>query len=863
MMADATPMMRQYGQLKEQHRDAILFFRLGDFYEMFREDAVIASRILGLTLTKRQEVPMCGVPYHAARGYIARLIAAGKKVAICEQTRLPEGGKGIAEREVVEVVTPGTVVEEDYLRSDANNYLVALAADSDLLSIAYIDLSTGHLGLSGRPLSDAATAVRTELSRLAPRELLVQESLLERAEIARVLTERSDALLNRYPDWQFDRSASFSRLCTLLGVQNLKAFGIQEADPVLLAAGTLIDYVRETSHSTLSHVREIALSSAEQRLELDESTIRNLEVTANLQDSGRKYSLLEVIDFTQTSMGSRLLRRWLLSPLRDRAEIERRQHQVTALYRSQATLGSIRQLLNEVLDLERLAGRIAMERAHAKDLVAVGTSLRRALKLSSLISSSLPECLAYQQLVTDYLAAATQLAQLIERALLDEPSTVVTEGRLIRVGYDPELDRLKAIAENSREVLEGYVAEERSQTGVSSIRVRHNRVLGYFLEVSKANGERLPPRFVRRQSLSNAERFTTERLGDIEREINEAGESIVERERELFFSVLGEVEQQLTMLLAFSGALAELDVLQSFAQAATVRGYNAPELFDDTRMVIEAGRHPVVEAHMPPGEFVPNGVSLDHEEQFLALITGPNMAGKSTYLRQAALIVLLAQTGSYVPADVARIGLADRIFCRVGASDNLARGESTFLVEMNEAAFILRNATTRSLVIMDEIGRGTSTNDGRAIAQAVLEYLTHKVRPRTLFATHFHTLTSVTAPGLFNLSLGVTEQNGRIVFLNRVQEGASNNSYGIHVARLAGVPHAVIERAQEILQAVVEHEEPELSLSTPQFNRQEKQAALFDPAELILSELRAISVNEMKPVEALARIARWQEELDL
>lgn len=861
-MSEQTPMMRQYAALKESHRDAILFFRLGDFYEMFRDDAVVASRILGLTLTKRQSVPMCGVPYHAARSYIGRLIAAGRKVAICEQTRLPEGGKGIAERKVVEVVTPGTVTEDDYLSSDANNFLVSIAVTGDTLSMAHIDITTGEMGVSARPVSAAANILRSELSRLAPRELLVQESMLERPELARQLSERSDVLLNRYPDWQYDQRESFERLCRLLGVQNLKAFGLAETDPALFSSGILLDYVRETSQSTLGHVREISVRTAGDHVELDESTIRNLELVANLQDSGKKYTVLEVIDYTHTPMGGRLIRRWLLEPLRDRAAVIRRQEQVTALYRSQSLLSRVRGLLKEVLDLERLTGRLAMDRAHAKDLVAVAASLRQAVAIGELLAGEAPGVISFETSMGDVSDVAAAVVELIDGALLDEPSTLLTEGNLITDGYDDELDRLRAIQTDARSVLESYVERERSETGVSSIRVRFNRVLGYFLEVSKSNAERLPERFLRRQSLSNAERFSTERLGEIEREINEAAELIVERERDLFLDVKDRVAAHVESLLLVSRALAGLDALAGLAQAATVRGYNRPEVRDDTALTIEAGRHPVVEAHLPPGEFVPNRLDLDHEGDFLALITGPNMAGKSTFLRQNALIVLLAQIGSYVPADSAVIGLVDRVFCRVGASDNLARGESTFLVEMTEAAYILRGATARSLVIMDEIGRGTSTNDGRAIAQAVLEYLTHRIRPRTLFATHFHALTGVEAPGLVNLSLSVTEKDGRIVFLNRVESGASNNSYGIHVARLAGVPPAVIERAQDILEEILARDEPDISVARPTFNDAEKQTALFDPGELILSELRALSVDEMRPLDALARIARWQTELE-
>ncbi|MFP4376665.1 MAG: DNA mismatch repair protein MutS [Spirochaetales bacterium] len=859
-MAASTPMMEQYSRLKREHRDAVLFFRLGDFYEMFREDAIRASRILGLTLTKRQEIPMCGVPYHAAQAYIARLIKAGEKVAICEQTRLPESGKGIAERAVVEVVTPGTATEEAYLDSHANNYLVSVAGVKEHVVLAYVDVSTGEFGLADARGNEGATMLRRELARLQPREVLVQESLLEQSPISRALAERASILLNRYPDWHYDVASSRARLRELLGVENLKSFGVGDDSPLPLAAGVLIDYLHETARTVLPHVREIHVVSAEEAVGLDESTIRNLELIANLHDGGREYSLLSTIDFTQTAMGSRKLRSWVLSPLRSKERILERQRQVETLFRRQRLLDRLRLSLSRTLDLERLAGRVAMDRAHAKDLVAIRSSLFEAREIERMLVADSVAGVVFSVTMNKLDATVSELVDLLSSALLDEPSVALTEGNLIREGYDPELDRLAELLANSRGVLERYVEQERSNAGMTAIRIRHNKILGHFLEVTKSHAERVPDHFVRRQTLTNVERFTTEQLTALEAELSEASERIVEREREIFLLVRDSVKGQLAVLLELAHAMAELDVLQSLAHAATVRGYTAPTVQDHGRLEIVSGRHPVVEAHLPPGGFVPNGVTLDHDGDFLGLITGPNMAGKSTFLRQTALIVLLAQIGSFVPADEAIIGIVDRIFCRVGASDNLARGESTFLTEMNEAAFILRTATNKSLVIMDEIGRGTSTNDGRAIAQAVLEYLTHHVRPRTLFATHFHELTAVEAAGLKNLSLSIEENDGRIVFLKRVQDGPSSHSYGIHVARLAGVPTQVIDRASAILEAILQTKDAPIVVPKASFSS-DRQSGLFDPGELILSELGTIDVNEMKPVEAIARIARWQEEL--
>ena len=861
-MPESTPMMQQYARIKDRHRDAILFFRLGDFYEMFRSDAVEASQLLGLTLTSRQNVPMCGVPYHAARGYIARLIRAGRKVAICEQVKQPDG-KGLADREVVQIATPGTVTDEDYLEATANNYLVSVGSTADRISLAYVDLSTGEFGVASTPRQEAAAFLRRELARLQPREALVQQSLLEDDLVSRALEERSELLVNRFPDWNFDLRTSYERVCRLLGLINLKAFGIDERSAAPLAAGLLIDYVSDTSKSVLAHIRTMSVDESRSCVGLDESTIRNLELVANLQDNSRRYTLLETITYTRTSMGARLLRQWLLAPLRDAERIRARQSQVTLLYRNQRELGQLRDELSQVLDLERLAGRVAMERAHAKDLVAIRTSLARALSLHEALAGGPLAALDFCRSFDDGSRSRCRaLTDLLARALPDEPSTVLTEANLIRRGYSEELDALHALRDNSRGVLERYVAEERESTGIGSLKVRYNRVIGHYLEVTKANVGRVPKHFIRRQSLSNAERFTTERLAELESALNDAAERIVELERGLFLEVRDRVASGLGDLLDLASYLSRLDVIQSLAYAATVRGYVAPRIVAEERLSVTAGRHPVVEAHLPAGAFVPNPLRLDTADAFFGLITGPNMAGKSTFLRQSALIVLLAQIGSYVPADDAEVGIVDRVFCRVGASDNLARGESTFLVEMNEAAFILRTATSRSLVIMDEIGRGTSTNDGMAIAQAVTEYLVHSIRPRTLFATHFHELTAIEAPGIVNLSLSVAEDGDQIVFLKRVEEGPSNNSYGIHVAKLAGVPVPVIRRAQEVLDVILSRKEPDgKRIARPRFDSHPAQVDLFEPGELILQELASIDLDEMRPVDALARMARWQEEI--
>lgn len=883
-MPEITPMMRQYGRIKREHSDAILFFRLGDFYEMFKGDAEEASRILGLTLTSRNGVPMCGIPYHAAHGYIGRLLAQGKKIAVCEQTKLPDGGKGLAEREVTEVITPGTVTEEDFLDSATNNYLLGIGRIGKHLSMSFLDLSTGEFAVSDFPIEEAEESLRRELARLRPREVLVQESLLEdHAGVRRILYERDGVVVNRYPDWAFDIASAADRLEELLAVTNLKGFGISRKSPALHSAGVILDYVEDTAKSVLPHIRSVALYRESDYVGLDEATQRNLEILNNLSDGSKRYTLLAVLDHTRTAMGARMLRRRLLAPLKSAEAVLSRQRKVAHLYHAQSMLSAIRDALAGVLDLERLSARVALDRAHAKDLQSIGSSLARGKSVEGLLDSGLlPN--EGRILPPDEDARLGEISSLLARGIADSPSILLSEGNLIRDGYNDELDELRALKRNSREVLSTYLEEERERTGIASLKIRYNKVLGYFFEVTKANLDRVPGEFIKRQSLVSAERFTTTRLSEIEDKLNSATDRIVELERRLFLEIREEVKTALPLLLGMADFLADLDVLQSLAYAATVHGYTQPEITSERTLTISGGRHPVVEHYSPDGTFVPNDLSLTEGARVFSLITGPNMAGKSTYLRQNALIVLMAQVGSFVPADEAVVGLVDRIFCRVGASDNLARGESTFLVEMNETAHILRRATADSLVIMDEVGRGTSTNDGLAIAWAVSEYLLDVVGARTLFATHYHELTTIEHPRLQNLSLDVAEERGTVVFLKKVKPGPANNSYGVHVARLAGVPEAVTDRAAVILEALVDGREsgapifsiagsdrdvgrsraehpPERGAGPARAPGHGRQGSLFSEPEMIEQEILSLNVDQTTPLEALSAIARWKKAL--
>ena len=874
---DETPMMRQYAAAKRRHPDSILFFRLGDFYEMFRQDAHEASRILGLTLTQRNGIPMCGIPYHAAQSYIGRLLRAGKKVAICEQTQLPEGGRGLATRAVTEGGTPGTVTDDAYLPATTNNYLLSVAAFDDQIVEAFVDLSTGELAVGTNPRGEAVPFVRRELARLAPREVLVQESLLEEEGVLLSVFEEIDGMLvNRLPDWDYDRRRGAERLREILGVSNLKGFGLDDESPALAAVSVLIDYLQDTARSVLTHLRSVQIVREGDFVILDDATQRNLELVRNLQDGSGKRTLLSQIDETKTAPGARMLRRWTLAPLTDPEAIRRRQERVRHLYHDQLLLQRVREELGHVLDIERLTARVAMEKAHAKDLVALRVSIDRAAAVAELLPSWFENGLTGS---TEGDARLRELEALLQSALLENPSVVLHEGNMIRQGYSPELDEVRALKQDSRRVLDEYLAEERAASGVSSLKLKYNRILGYFFEVTKAGAEQVPEHFRRRQSLSTAERYGTAKLAELEAEINSAEDRMVEMERELFLQLRGRVGEEIGRLEEVAHRIAETDALHGLAWAATLHGLVRPEVDDTLTIHIRQGRHPVVEAFLPPGEFVANDALLNEGDRRFALMTGPNMSGKSTFLRQTALIVILAQIGAFVPAESARIGVVDRVFCRVGASDNLARGESTFLVEMNETANILRNATERSLVIMDEVGRGTSTNDGLAIAHAVTEYVVESVRARTLFATHYHELTDLELPGLYNISMRTLETEEGIVFSKRVQEEPSKSSYGIHVARLAGLPWSVVSRAQHILEALDHAVLPGSAASAGAAGagtegrgdtreggasgavRGEDQGSLFDSSELVLQELRSVDLDAMTPLEALNILARWKKEL--
>ena len=862
-----TPMMIQYRGIKAQYKNEVVFFRLGDFYEMFDEDAVEVSRLLNLTLTHRASRPMCGIPYHAAKVYIARLLRLGKKIVICEQVgEIPKGGKGIAERKVVEIITPGTAVEAEYLDGGRANYLAALCVVKGKAAFAFIDVTTSSFSATSWPASKMAENFGKELNRASPRELLLPVSLKNNADIQNVVSAYGAISVSYYPDWDFNADLSYKKLTNQFKTANLKAFNLEAESPEVVPAGFLLDYLEKTTNTILPHIGSLRVYSDNEYLMMDDSSRRNLEIISNMREGGSQYTLLECVDFTKTAMGGRLLRNWLLFPLTNLRQIEDRQSNVTSFVENRSLLDKVKIDLGNILDVERLAGRIAMERAHAKDLQALRTSLSAWTGIKEYLGQYNFSFISDEE--------AKKICGLIENSIMDDPSTSLTDGGIIKQGWSEELDHWRGVHDNFNQILSEYEAEEKEKTGIATLRVKYNNAAGYFIEVSKGKLANVPPHFIMRRALVNGDRYTTERLQQLEQELNESSTKILELERDLFLEVRSSLLQYIPYLLQLADEIANTDAAASFAQAAIEHNWVRPEIEESTHFEIKEGRHPVVENHLPRGEFVPNDalLSADNDDApAFALITGPNMAGKSTYLRQNALISLLAQTGSYVPASSARLGIVDRIFCRVGASDNLAKGESTFLVEMTETANILHAATKRSLVIMDEVGRGTSTEDGLAIARAVSEYLLDTIGCKTFFATHYHELSRMEHPRLKMLCMDVLEQNGSVVFLRKVKEGVTENSYGIHVAKLAGIPQNVIDRANVILSHIqaLANDNP-IILDDIKNESQTNQSAksvqpvtpgLFSDEEIIISEILSTDTDNLTPLNALQTIARWKKAL--
>lgn len=867
--AELTPMMIQYLSIKDEHKDEILFYRLGDFYEMFNNDAIEVSRLLNLTLTHRGSAPMCGIPFHAVKIYIARLLRCGKRIAICEQIGEPNG-KTLTERKVIEVITPGTALESEYLEGGSNNFLACVVAQKGKVGFAYIDVTTSDFFATSWFEKDMAENFAKELDRCHPRELLLPQNL-EKNEIIQASLEQNERIaVSYYPDWNFDSALSYKRLCTQFKTANLQSFSLNESSPEVAPAGFLLDYLQKTTTSNSPHVTGIKIYRDSQFVIMDDSSRRNLEIVQNLRDGSSQFSLLECLSHTETAMGKRMMRNWLLYPLTNVEEIQSRQNHVELFVNNRNLLEYVNELFADILDVERLAGRVAMERAHAKDLQALRASLEAWLKVREQLDN-----FGFTQ--TDK-SIAQNIAKLIFDSILEDPATALDEGRIIKEGWSPELDEYRRIHDNVNKILEDYAEEEKQASGIPNLRIRSNSLSGYYIEITRGKASQVPSHFIMRRALTNADRYTTPRLQEIEKQINEASLKIIETEKALFLEVRSKIAEQTNYLLQSAKEIAYADVTAALANAAILHGWVKPLVDNSKEFIVRAGRHPVVELHLPSGEFVPNDIEISAEKDssvpYFGLITGPNMAGKSTYLRQNALIALLAQIGSFVPAREAHIGVVDRIFCRVGASDNLARGESTFLVEMTETAYILRTATEKSFVIMDEVGRGTSTEDGLSIAWAVSEYLLNALKCKTLFATHYHELTRLNHPRLQLLSMEVSEENDKVTFLRKIKVGASENSYGIHVASLAGVPQSVIRRANEILESLhsasldgngtgvnVGNIQTAQTSSEKYLEKSVTMPGLFSDEELVLDEILSCDPDDMTPRQALDLIDRWKKSL--
>ena len=864
--AKLTPAMEQYRRFKRQHEDAILFFRMGDFYEMFYDDAREASRLLGLTLTARNhgksagEVPLAGVPYHAVETYLAKLIQMGRKVAICEQVEDPKKAKGVVKRDVVEVVSPGTALSDSMLDQQCNNFLVGLYPHRGEVGLAVIDLSTGDFTLS----EINSSQLPDELEAVAPAELLLSDGADEHwvKELRGLLPK---VAISRIEEWQFEFHSAYETLIEQFRVQSLKGFDCDDLELAIRAAAAVVNYLRENQRGGIDHINRLVRKRSTEFMMLDATAQRNLELLHNQQDGSRTGSLLEVLDRTLTPMGARLLRRWIVAPLKDPGAVGRRLDAVAALRGASAA----RDILRRIGDLERIMARVCCHRANARDLAGLARFLDTTPSLRRELQSARGALL--EELRAEGLPEVGELVELIRRALVPDPPATLTDGGLIQDGYNEELDELRRTSKGGKDWIARRQAHERNRTGIASLKIGYNQVFGYYIEVSKANLDRVPDDFIRKQTLANAERYITPELKEYEARVLGAEERIKELESRLFLELRSRTAGWTAQVQRIARTVAQIDVLAALAEVAQCENYVRPEVDDSTVVDIEAGRHPVVERMLQEGRFVPNDMHLDSAEDQILLITGPNMAGKSTIIRQVGLIVLLAQMGSFVPAGRARIGAVDRIFTRVGASDDLARGESTFMVEMNEASSILNNVTSRSLILMDELGRGTSTFDGLSIAWAIVEFLHERdgARPRTLFATHYHELTEL--EGVLartkNYNVAVREEGDHVVFLHRLIPGPCDRSYGINVAQMAGMPAAVVARAGEILRRLEGGQiDTGHLLGAGRQVETEEQMHLFSPPQEpprapFEEELAQLDLSRTTPLQALLKLNEWKDRL--
>jgi DNA mismatch repair protein MutS len=851
MPEDVTPIRQQYLEIKKQYPNAIVFFRLGDFYETFDQDAEVTSRELDIVLTSRnvakgKRIPMAGIPYHAVENYLARLIDKGYHVAICEQVG-EQPARGLFPREVVRVVTPGTVVEPGLLKGDRNNYLASLAIGENEAGVAYADITTGEFFTTELRGEDIHGLLRAELMRLRPAEILLADKI--------ELSDGFPGHLTRWPAWRFELNRCQEALQRHFEVSSLDGFGLRGKPLAIRACGALIQYLGETQKSALALLTELSTYSLDEFMTLDAATRRNLELTETIRTGDVQGSLLSVLDTTVTPMGRRLIRQWVSKPLLNLEQISQRQEGVACLLENGLLRAELRASMRPLGDLERLANRVVGGTAQPRDLVAMRSHLRALPAIRTKISVNLP---ALERILTRMHECSPEL-ELLETAIADDPPATLQNTGVIRAGYSSELDQVIESSTNAREWIGRLEQVERERTGIKTLKVGYNKVFGYYIEISRGAASQAPPEYIRKQTLVNAERFITPEMKEYETLVLNAEERIREIESRLFKEICRQLASSSRRLIETAQSLAELDTLASLAEVAAAGNYQRPLVIDDLTLDIRDGRHPVVERTLHGERFVPNDATFE-EGEIIRIITGPNMSGKSTFLRQVALIVLMAQIGSFVPASSARIGLVDRIFTRIGAQDEIHAGQSTFMVEMIEAANILHHASNRSLLILDEIGRGTSTYDGLSIAWSVVEYIHNhpRLRSRTLFATHYHELTQLSEllPGVRNYNVAVAEAEGQVVFLHKIVPGGADRSYGIHVAQLAGLPRPVIVRASEIMRQLEASSGKAIHLdpSMPQ------QMALFPETNPLLNELKELDINALSPIEALNKLYEWQRK---
>ncbi|MEG2323130.1 MAG: DNA mismatch repair protein MutS [Anaerovoracaceae bacterium] len=849
-----SPMMQQYMDIKEKHKDCILFFRLGDFYEMFFEDALVVSKELEITLTGKncgmeERAPMCGVPFHSADSYIARLVEKDFKVAICEQVEDPSKAKGIVKREVIQIVTPGTVLSQTMLQETENNYLASIFYSEDEVGLAYCDISTGEICATYLTGTSKLESMLNELVKVNAKEVILNEDTLGLVDPEDIKTI-TQAYFNPLNDTYYTEKATKDAILRQFNIQALNGLGIEDGDSVQKALGSLLLYLLETQKNNLGHITHLKLYNMGDHMSLDKSTIKNLELTETLFEKRKQGSLLGVLDKTHTAMGSRKLKQWIREPLNNVEAINKRLDGVEILETNVLMRNDLKESLKGIYDFERLAGRIACGRANGKDLIALRNSCQKLPEIKEELRGCGSQLL---EEIEERIHSLQNVYDLINKAIVEEPSFLLKEGNLIKTGYSSALDELTFSIKDAQNWIAGLESSERERTGVKNIKVGFNKVFGYYLEITKSYYDSIPDNYIRKQTLANCERFITPELKEMESLVLNAETKINQMEYTLFTELRDEIQKHIKEIQETSSAISDLDVLTSFAEVSQQNDYVKPIVNESDHITIERGRHPVIEQTIGNGAFVCNDAYMDTDKDSMLLITGPNMSGKSTYMRQTALLVLMAQAGCFIPCTNGTIGIVDRIFTRIGASDNLAQGQSTFFVEMNELSYILNTATNKSLIILDEIGRGTSTYDGLSIAWAVVEYLCNeKNKIRTLFATHYHELTALedTIPGFKNLNVDVAEENGDVIFLHKIVEGSASRSYGIHVAKLAGAPTSLLERASLKL-SELENKMKVPESTKPLKEKEENQLSFFDfVPNPVIERLKSLDLMELTPSEA-------------